>query len=593
MGRAKAWIAIAGVVALGTAALAACDDGGASGAPSGEDVTSTPDGAVGGDVTPDEGTTPDEGGAQDVPPVDDTQPEPDEGPQPDAGPDVAPDAEPETQVEPKAAVFVHDPNTDDYETTEVTLRPPVTDDGTLMGEFVEVRNCLNEEGGEPIGGGAALCRETRVASPGEDGTYLHIVPPSIHSDPNDTFAEVMMYHHVNVMHDYYKDVHGLTDLDFPLQALVNVQINAGAFGGWQGFPNAAFIPEEGFQQFGLPKRDFGAIVFGQYQVTDFAYDASVIYHEYTHAMIGTTRLTGVLADTWGLDSLPGAMNEGFADYFATSMKDHPVVGAYGLSFAGEHMVRDLTNERTCPDDLFGEIHVDGKIIGSAMWALREQLGRDVTDGMILRALQSFTNFTTMEMAGQLILDEAELLGPDEYDTTEAILTEYGVIGCEREKAWEAFDAEGNDDQLPYFVAGTQNVQAGQLPEGAPGYFQFRVDVPEGAEAVTLSWAAEAQPSFLGGGGPVDLDIAAKKGSKVVFGALTGGDVTADGKWTAPKMPSDQAWQGVTLTGDCLPADGGPVYLMFLNTGDGQATIQGMDLSWPEDASSAPNVVTCQ
>ena len=146
-----------------------------------------------------------------------------------AGQVVAPD-EPVVNDGPKARVYLNDPVTDDGETSEVVLPKPTSEDGRLTSEWVQVVNCLNEEGGltaNPDLGGftiqVSLCHEKQVVRPDADGNYLSIAPPQDDTDPNDSFAELMMYYHVNRAHDYFKEAFGFSALDFPLPALVNVQ----------------------------------------------------------------------------------------------------------------------------------------------------------------------------------------------------------------------------------------------------------------------------------------------------------------------------------------------------------------------------------
>lgn len=482
----------------------------------------------------------------------------------------APPAAPEVVVTNKALVFVHDPVTDQKITTEVVLDAPSSADGKLTGAFVDVRNCLPEAGGVPLKRSGFtignLCHEVQTVMPTSDGNYLHIAPPSEFNDPSDGFAEVMMYYHVNRMHSYFKDKFGLDSLDFPLYALVNVTINVPLAGGWQGFPNAAFMPKEAFVQFNLPPRDNGAIVFGQYQQTDFSYDASVIYHEYTHAMIGTTRLGGVLIDSYGLDNLPGAMNEGFADYFSSSVRDSPLIGTYALTFGGEHAKRDLSQVRKCPDDLFSEVHADGKIIGSTMWSLRQILGADIADGIILTALQQFSQQTNLEVASKLIYNEAKKVSPEAGATTKEVLTNHGMLGCVRAKKLVDFAVQTSENKVPYAIEGKADMGPNlKLPDGVPGYVQFWLNAPTDAKAVQIRWKAEAAAGFggFGGGAPPEVSLALRKGQPAQLSLMDGGAVVADAK---VKGTSDGKGAMVaTLTGNCLHPNG-KLFIMFLNNG---------------------------
>lgn len=515
------------------------------------------------------------------------------------GTGTAPDATADDGVKgpPKANVFPEDPVTDKNKTSVVALDPPTAADGHLTGPSVEVRNCLTEEGGPPLKQGkyeiGNMCHEVQTVVPDADGNYLSVLPPADWSDANDPFAEVQMYFHVSKIHDYFHDGFGLTDLDFPLPAIVNVSMYIkeeiaammGAKGGWQGFPNAAFIPPEGFAQFGLPKVASGAIVFGHSGETDFSYDASVIYHEYTHAIVGTTRLAGMSVDSFGLDNLPGAMNEGFADYFSCSLRNDPKIGAYALSTVqGRNLERDLSIAKKCPDDLTTEIHADGKIIGSALWEVRTALGASTADGIVLKALQSFTASTSLYGAGKLLVAAAKTVDSKTSTKVKEILAKHGIMDCQRAKLLTDFDMEQSEEQVPYTVEGVGG-NSGNLPDGMPGYLQFYIDVPPGQMAIEVAWQAQSQT----GGPSLPLNLAVSGGKPVAF---TGdGSIMADAKLEITPE-SKGGWQRAVLTGGCLPVAGGRIYLMFLNPGSNAMAITGMETKLLKSTAGLKNVKTC-
>ncbi len=513
---------------------------------------------------------------------------------------AAKDAGPTLLEAPEGNVYEHDPVTDKGKTIKVKLTKPITADGALKSNWVEIRNCLNKDGGPKImyGGFEAgtFCIEDKVARPGKDGHYTHIVPPTDTKDPNDAFAEVQMYHHVNTMHDYFKGTHGLTDVDFPLHALVNVQMKLSALAaaatgqppGWSGMANAAYMPPEAFKQLPLPPRDTGAIVFFQWQGTDFAYDASVIYHEYTHAMIGTTRLQGAGLSLYGLDMWAGAMNEGFADYFAASMTDYPVIGAYALQAVQAYLKRDVTEKRTCPQDITSEIHADGRIIGAAMWAVREKLGKIKADSIILSALQSFTKATNLDGAMKLIVAEAGKQGSKA--DVEAILKDHGLIGCVPAKEWKEWNYLGSKDLLPYTIQGKQGQAAGQLKDGMPGSVQFWFEPPAGTHAVELSYQVGGGGMGGFGGAPmVNLALAHKA---PVTMNIFGGYVNADIKVSPGKSPSNPKVQTVTLDNPCI-AVGGRFYAMFLNQGAGTGQLQWLGIKYKKKGDKLINAHDCK
>ncbi len=497
---------------------------------------------------------------------------------------VGSDADSGPPSKPGAAkVYLHDPTTDNNQTSEVILTPPTTDDGTLIGPYASVNNCLNETGGlsmESLGFTfGALCKETPTVKPGPDGSYLHVLPPEDTSDPNDGFAEVMMYHHIHAIHDYFKGTHGLTDLDYPLPALVNLNLwfdpevaaKQGLEGGWVGYPNAAFMPPKGFTNFQLPEREEGYIIFGQYKDLDLSYDATVIYHEYTHAMVGTTRLSGLFADKHGLNNEPGAMNEAFADYFAATMLNHPVIGTYGIAFAGDHLVRDLAVTRRCPEDLTTEIHADGRIFASALWAIRQQVGAGFADSVFLRALQGFTNSTGFEAAALAIVAEAELEDFDRSEQMLLIFKKQGIVGCLRATELQTWQAQNDKDKARFTIEGSKRV-GGTFSYGVPAYKQWKLGVPFGTTAVTIRWRAESKGSLNN----PNLRLYIAHDEPVLIATTVGGGISAAGFATPEPDPTQKGWQSITLSGACLPKVG-TAWMLLTNFGVEPAQIDEIEV----------------
>jgi len=50
-------------------------------------------------------------------------------------------------------------------------------------------------------------------------------------------------------------------------------------------------------------------------------------------------------------------------------------------------VRNINNTYRYPDDIVGEVHYDSRIISGAMWDLREILGAELTDELVLRSMK--------------------------------------------------------------------------------------------------------------------------------------------------------------------------------------------------------------
>ncbi|MGE0398046.1 MAG: MYXO-CTERM sorting domain-containing protein [Kofleriaceae bacterium] len=98
--------------------------------------------------------------------------------------------------------------------------------------------------------------------------------------------------------------------------------------------------------------------------------ADVVYHEFGHSLHAQSVIPG-FGDFGSMDA--GALSEGMADMLAAFItKDHGMGRGF---FFGESALRDLdpTVNKKWPDDLTGEVHDDGEIIGGTMWDLRGAL----------------------------------------------------------------------------------------------------------------------------------------------------------------------------------------------------------------------------
>lgn len=455
--------------------------------------------------------------------------------------DVTADVSLEDTQAPDVTVIVARPHANIYRvdplttpaTEVVELKHLPADYGILTGDFARVRSCTPDlERGQEVpvdlGGGFVLdvttCVPEALAQPGDDGTYLHIKAPTAAGEDDAEFSEVMMYHHMQVIHDYFKNVHGLTDRDAPLDAVTNVQAHVSLCDEWAKIANAAFIPKEGLDQlpFGL---DFGltgdAIVFSGTEKRNFSFDAAVIYHEYAHAILGATRLNAVYVDTQGLNNLPGALNEAYADYFAIAITGESSVGNYALNDLGTiavcgfplgggdgNLSRDMRNTRTCPDDLTAEVHADSEIFSSALWEIRQELGATDADRVILTAVLSLNNTSDFQVAADATIDAAlDLVGPEAETTVMAAFEARGILGCKRVLPAARVGVRGP----PLTVEGNNAFSPNPYPAYTPGYLQASFEVPEGATAVeiTVTTAAGA------GGAAATLELALKAGTEPI------------------------------------------------------------------------------
>ena len=476
----------------------------------------------------------------------------------DAGEDTPGEVDTHDWLEdgPNGRVFWSSPAVDD-ETTVVPLTDLTDEDGRLTGQWVQVFNCFQRDDIEPLPLiGIRVCAPEQTVLPGEDGSYLHVTPPQDLNEMSDPFAEVQMYYHVTRVHDFFKGTLGATHMDWVMPAIVNISMDNG--GGWEVFDNAAFMGGDALGALGFDmEAEGGAIAFGQGSSVDFSYDASVIYHEYTHATIGDARLQGNTADQWGLSDAPLSINEASADYFASTMLDDPVLGRYAL--ADFDAVRDLTEFRTCPADLIGEAHYDGRIWGSALWDIHEALGAEAADDLIFRALMQYGLDTTFREASQVLLDEAALDGEGALAAVTEALSERNLIDCLRVKPFD----EAAQSEEPLFAPGKLSAMVGAFTQVVPMAYQLELDVPEGAQALEISFVAGSSGMMgMGWQGALDLRVAARADEMVRYEYPKGKAETIADAVLEPALAERAGDYTLLLKGACLTGE--KLYLHLQN-----------------------------
>jgi hypothetical protein len=339
---------------------------------------------------------------------------------------------------------------------------------TLTGERIHAASCT------AIGAGDG-CTSMQLATANIDGDFLFEPDEPSFGDP---FAEVNAYFHADRAARYFADRHGLTwdccGTETALGVFVSYSNEIGT-----PFPFSFYRPND------CEMTRCGNIQIGQGETQDLAYDGDVLYHEHAHAIVDErTDNRGFVADELGASYQPSAVEEAVADYFAATIGGDPLVAEYlrGLGTRPEEdALRSLDNDLSCPQDLFGEGHQDGRILGAAMWEIREALGAELADELV--------------MASVLVLGEQPILG----EASEALLVtaesmrsagriDEGQLSMVR----GALEAHGLGD-CDRIVTLTE----GQEHEGYSGQFfptasfgsvapiHYRVDVPEDMSRVRV------------------------------------------------------------------------------------------------------------
>jgi MYXO-CTERM domain-containing protein len=470
----------------------------------------------------------------------------------------------------------------------------------LKGADVTVMDCLDRQlcTTVDLGTGTPLSVHTCTVVPNlttpAGGNFLSTLRPALDTDGEDAFSEVQMFYHVNQIYGFFRTF-GFTDLlDKPLVSVSNLRapidfndLTTATLALCTnnmpnpahhlfGFDNAFFTPDA----MAITGVAGGGILFGQGTAIDFSYDGDVIYHEFTHAVMGTlTPEFGANSfDELGEDPTTGGMNEGTADYFSSAFAGDPDVGEYAGppllgNPPGETALRHLTNSKTCPESLWNETHQDGEEWGGALWDVRDALPaaqRHTYDQAVYNAIAALdVDDDQISTAAAVAAEVDMLLGAAARDTAVQKFAARGLDDC-NDRVRDFTVAGAKQDVL--FVNGSGTT--GKTP--SPGALQFKIDVPAGTKQIQVNIQQGGSGGGLGGlgGGAPMFTLVAKKGDAAIH-------------WTydAPSGPanatSDATFSAAfTCAADpCTGAIGGDfeagTYVVQLNNEGSDATLQGV------------------
>jgi Zn-dependent metalloprotease len=313
----------------------------------------------------------------------------------------------------------------------------------------------------------------RAAADGA-GNYYYLPDDA---SPDDEFAEVQGYYHTDAINRFFAetlDYSWTCDGSHSFMSVVNYDM--GELNAYYGD-----IDDDGC----------GDAVMGQGSVVDEVYDAGSVYHEFTHGIVDDTAgLWGWGADELGPDFSSGGLNEGTADYFSVTNTEHPLIGDYtareGPAYA--LVVRNAVNDLTCPQNLTGESHYDGRILLGTSWEIRTAIGAAKADAVVFATLLALSETASFDEAGRGLISAADrlategLLTAEDAAEVERIATERGLPGCVR--IVDLYDPETGESLTgKAFSYGIEEI-GGWIDELASG-IQFRIRSPDTAVRVTL------------------------------------------------------------------------------------------------------------
>jgi len=307
-----------------------------------------------------------------------------------------------------------------YQISSVNTPTPVDTD--LQDLVTSTPQLLNGWGGQLavtnyVSGGSTngnyIGSQTLVPNSGSDFLYD---PPVDPLDKTDAFAQVGLYYHLTRMRNFFADTYSL-DMSAPKWRVVAIAnlLDDGAY------VDNAFFSQPGSA--GAPYADWNLVAVGQGTQFDFADDSDVFLHEFTHYInYNAHGFSQGPFETgpWGINPFPGGIDEGSADYYACTVNGDPLLGEASLAKLGAE--RDLTDtHKVCPDDVYGEGHMDGEIISSLSWTLRTDFGAATGDQLVWGALSLLTPGGALGDYGLALVQSAKDL-KDQGDLTAADVT---------------------------------------------------------------------------------------------------------------------------------------------------------------------------
>lgn len=154
-----------------------------------------------------------------------------------------------------------------------------------------------------------------------------------------------------------------TNLGAQLKAPIEVKLHVGK----DGVSNAAF-----YHQNMIYLGTGDGVVY-----RDIPRDPSVVMHESVHAMVDT--YAGLPSEGEG-----GALNEGFADFFAALILNNPRMGE--SSYLKAPYRRTLEHEKKAYVDFGPGVYQNGSIVAATLWDLRSILSDEVLGKLAFRAM---------------------------------------------------------------------------------------------------------------------------------------------------------------------------------------------------------------
>ena len=311
------------------------------------------------------------------------------------------------------SVFKENPITTQTLST-VTLNNLTDNFSSLEGDYGKPYNANCLETAEDTSDISGL---STASSPDRNYSYTSI---------NDNrLEEVMVYYHLNRMHDTLKSTFGFISLDNQMPMFVNAQDPDSPS---IGYDNAFYSRDDNFSSTGY-------LLFGcGDELNNLGLDADVITHEYGHAVLDHIQpeLFEVIEHNYS-----GAIHESVGDTMASYFDGNGIIGEWGLTskFGSGDFSRNMDNTRKYPDDVYepsygvSEVHYTGEILNGVYWNIKDAVGSDTAFQVFFSAINLLPNDANFfDMRDAWLSADSSVSGGINKDAIEAGFANHGIKG---------------------------------------------------------------------------------------------------------------------------------------------------------------------
>lgn len=242
---------------------------------------------------------------------------------------------------------------------------------------------------------------------------------------DNRLEEVMVYYHLNRMHDTLKSTFGFISLDNQMPMFVNAQDPNSPS---RGYDNAFYSRDDNFSSTGY-------LLFGcGDELNNLGLDADIITHEYGHAVLDHIQpeLYEVIEHNYS-----GAIHESVGDTMASYFDGNGIIGEWGLTgkFGSGDYSRNMDNNRKYPDDVYepsysaSEVHYTGEILNGVYWDIKDAVGTDTAFQVFFSAINALPNDANFfDMRDAWLSADSSVSGGLNKGAIEAGFANHGIEG---------------------------------------------------------------------------------------------------------------------------------------------------------------------